>query len=696
MRLNLLAARRLAPAGLVALSIVVSVAVPAAAAGQRSLLDVPYLSQTENLCGGAAVAMVLRYWGERQVYPEDFAVLLDRAAAGIRTGTLADAVKRRGWQAVTFSSTSRSNDDAIDQQLERGRPVIALIEDRPASYHYVVVVGWTRDRVIVHDPARAPFRVLSRAEFERTWAPTGHWALLVLPPEGKPPLTTSAQTIAEPPLLRDQCGGLVQASVRLARAGDTPGAEQGLLAASHLCPRDPAAWQELAGLRFTQSRWRETSRFAERAARLDPDDAHAWELLGTSRFLNDDLDGALDAWNRIQQPHTDVVHVKGATRTRSPIVTRMLDLPPRTLLTSERLGRARRRLNELPVAESTRVEYRPAEVGLAEVDAIVGEQPTFPRGVLAIAAVAAQALVSRDLEVDVAGPTGGGEVWSAEWRWWEHRPLVAFRLAMPSPGRLPGVTSLEGSWERQTYATADPGATDAFLQENRRRAALSFADWATSRLRWEAGGGLDRWSTDTNVSVNAALDARLANDRLSLRVSAASWVPLGPSERFLTADVSSAWQSTRDRVAASWTAIAGLSGASERAPLDLWPGAGTGDARAPLLRAHPLLHEGIVSGPVFGRQLAVRLDRIPATAPAQSSIREAPDRRVRRHGQGVAPDERRQPVADGDRYRGGPACRGPWPPRHDPPRPGPRPSRRPRRAVDRLAAPVAEAVSTTS
>ena len=32
-----------------------------------SFLDVPFISQTELLCGGAAAAMVLRYWGERGI-----------------------------------------------------------------------------------------------------------------------------------------------------------------------------------------------------------------------------------------------------------------------------------------------------------------------------------------------------------------------------------------------------------------------------------------------------------------------------------------------------------------------------------------------------------------------------------------------------------------------------------------------------
>ena len=47
-----------------------------------------------------------------------------------------------------------------------------------------------------------------------------------------------------------------------------------------------------------------------------------------------------------------------------------------------------------------------------------------------------------------------------------------------------------------------------------------------------------------------------------------------------------------------------MSSTTSEAPLALWSGAGTGYGRDPLLRAHPLLDEGVVAGPVFGRTLA--------------------------------------------------------------------------------------------
>ncbi len=603
---------------------------PAGQIGSNRLLDVPYLPQTEDLCGGAAVAMVLRYWGERRVYPEDFAELVDRSASGIRTDVLAADLRRRGSRVFPVDANAGSNGEWIRQQVELGRPIVALIEVRPNRYHYVVVVAWTGDQVIVHDPARAPFRAMSRAEFDGAWAQAGRWAMLILPSEDSPPdvEASSPTPTSETAPPTDTCGALVQQMVALALAGDVGAAETGLLAATRVCPRNAAAWRELAGSRFLQSRWAEASLFAERAVGLDSSDAQGWELLATSRFLNDESDAALDAWNRVGRPFVDLVRVEGARRTRYPVVAALVDLSPRTLLTTETRGRAARRLEELPSAAITRLRYRPMEGGVAEVDAVVVERSTLPHGVAPALAAAARAWIQREVRLELAAPAGSGELWTVAWRWWEARPRVAFAVAMPVAFGLPGITTIEGSWERPSYAMAGtelPG-TAAPLRNERRRAAVSLADWATSHVRWQAGAALDRWAQDSHFSVGAAVDVRLADDHVSLGLDSAAWVPIGSGGRFAATGVSAAWRSARDGNGAAWLVQAGLAAASVAAPLDLWSGAGTGQARTPLLRAHPLLDDGVVGGPVFGRQL------VHGTIEYQHPIRAVPTGAVRLAG----------------------------------------------------------------
>lgn len=592
---------------------VLLVCAPAAAGpidrARSRLIDVPYLPQTEDLCGGAALAMVLRYWGEPQVYPEDFAALVDRSASGIRTDVLAGEVTRRGWRSFPIAAAADASGESIRTHIDRGRPIVALIEVSPNRHHYVVIVAWTGAHVIVHDPARAPFRVMSHSEFDRGWAAAGRWALLLLPPDGgiSPPGASVTLTTNDVRRAAGTCAPLIQNLVELSRR-DIAAADAGLLAATELCPLDPAAWRELAGVRFLQSRWAEASDLAEHAARLDPADTEGWNLLATSRFLNDQPEAALGAWNRIGRPPIDLLQVKGLDRTRQPVVIGVVDLHPRELLTTSRLGRAARRLHDLPSAAQTRLSYQPLAGGLARLEAVVIERPVLPRGVVPIAATAVKALLHRELHMDVASPTGSGELLSVAWRWWESRPRVAVALAVPAVSWLPGVTTIDASWERPSYATAE------IVRSERRRGGVTIADWATSSIHWQAGVALDRWGQDSHVAANVALDVRLADDRVSIRLDAAAWSPLrhasddklppARSGRFGRAGLSSAWRSHRQLDRGRWTIAAGFEAASVAAPFDLWPGAGTGHVRMPLLRAHPLLDDGVVSGPMFGRRLA--------------------------------------------------------------------------------------------
>ena len=126
------------------------ITVPASSRSQSlTVLDVPFIAQSELLCGGAAAAMVMRYWGERGVDAESFQSLVDRKAPGIRTTALATNLRSRHWSALEVPGSAES----LTRELQQGRPVISLIEDHPGTYHYVVVVARNADGVVFHDPA---------------------------------------------------------------------------------------------------------------------------------------------------------------------------------------------------------------------------------------------------------------------------------------------------------------------------------------------------------------------------------------------------------------------------------------------------------------------------------------------------------------------------------------------------------------
>src|SRR5580765_6311875 len=200
------------------------------------VLEVPFIAQSELLCGGAAAAMVMRYWGERGVDAESFQSLVDRKARGIRTTALATNLRSRHWSALEVPGSAES----LTRELQQGRPVISLIEDHPGAYHYVVVVARNTDGVVFHDPARAPFRVASTTDFDRRWSATGRWMLVVTPlvpseVEGPAPRRPTEDEPASPIASPATCDQQIAEGVRQAERSDLDSAERTLVSALS-CP----------------------------------------------------------------------------------------------------------------------------------------------------------------------------------------------------------------------------------------------------------------------------------------------------------------------------------------------------------------------------------------------------------------------------------------------------------------------------
>jgi hypothetical protein len=558
--------------------------------GRTLILDVPYLPQSEDLCGGAAAAMVMRFWGARDLYADAFAPLVDHSAGGIRTDALVRALQERQWTTLVESGDAA----ALQQQLARGRPVIALVEDRPGRFHYVVVVSWSGGRVLVQDPARAPLRDLAEAMFQRAWDKSNRWMLVLLPPAGFSAGPAEGESLAAP-AAPESCASLVEQGVRTANAGDRESAGADLRRAAEACPRSSAPIRELAGLAVTAKDWKTAESEASRAVQLDPSDQYAWNLLATARYVNRDDMGALDAWNRLGRPRVDLFNVHGLSRTRYAIASDAAGLAPRALLSRESLVRAERRLKDVPAFSAARVTYRPSAGGRANADAAVVERDLLPSSYSALLAAGVEAVVDRSLTANVSSPTGGGELFTFSGRWWTHRPGLWMTLAAPAPSRIGGVWRVEASRATQAFGAAA-------IEQTRTHAGLALGKWITGRVRIEANAGVDDWSDlGRSAVVGGSAQFWPDLDRLIVLASASTWA--GGDARFGRVDAGMRWRSTPSVQGTVWLARAMVEAATDSAPAFVWPGADIGQARDLLLRAHPLLHDGVITGGVFARRL---------------------------------------------------------------------------------------------
>ena len=587
----------------------VAAQVEARAAGEGSpsstaALDVPYLPQSELLCGGAALAMVERWWGRRGVYAEDFAALVRPARGGILTTDLEAAARSRGWRVGHVDSTAAS----VRRSLALGVPVVALIQVGPGRYHYVVVLSWADGRVTYHDPAGAPFTTDDDDDFLTRWTGARRWALAIEPePAASAPPADSAPAPADAAKRNSPPGGALPCPPWLDRAVDASDggrlaqAETLLAQAARACPGEPLILRERAAVRFKQRRYEEARRLGDAYVALAPSDTLGWQLAATTRYLAGDRAAALRAWNRIGRPIVDLVRIDGFSAIRFRVLADAMAVPHGRMLTPPALALAQRRLAEIPAVALSAVDYQPVEGGVVEVRAGVLERPTLPPLWQLLAVNLVGAATKGEVGVDVASPIGAGELWSGTWRWGTERPRTAIRLDVPVSIGIPGVFEVEGAWERFRFAL-DPARTR--IQADRRRsAAVGFGAWISSGLRPSLGARLERWEGGrAYLAATAGIDARARDDRLRFRTSIDHALALGAQRAYTRTSLTAGWASALGLAKPAWSVRLGWDHASSSTPIGVLPIAGGNLQWAIPLRAHPA-RDGFLLGRNAGRDL---------------------------------------------------------------------------------------------
>ncbi len=192
--------------------------------------------------------------------------------------------------------------------------------------------------------------------------------------------------------------------------------------------------------------------------------------------------------------------------------------------------------------------------------------------------------------------------------------MVAASYAAPGPL---GIWRLDASRETQTFGAS------AF-EETRTRAGAEISNWLDPRIRVRAGAALESWSDrPRTAAVSANVEVWPVIDRLALETGGVTWrgagVPFGAAHAALR------WRSGATSTGTVWRGDAGYRIVTAASPASVWPGADSGVARDALLRAHPLLDDGIIRGGVFGRRLAFGTLEVQRwLKPGRRPIRVAP------------------------------------------------------------------------
>jgi hypothetical protein len=389
----------------------------------------------------------------------------------------------------------------------------------------------------------------------------------------------------------------------LALAGRPDAAKDYLAEVAALCPHSPRPVREMAALEFRRENWSAAALLAAAAVRRDPQDRLGWKLLATSRFLSGQREEALSAWNRIGEPRLDLVQINGFDHTPTRLVYQYLGEEPRTLLTPERLRRVQRRIDALPAAQLSRVSYRPLAGGTAQLEVNVVERPAFSSPLSVLLQSGVRAIAERAIGADVFGIASSGESVRLLGQWQPNRSHGALSVSAPRFLGLPGIVTAEALTDDQSYRIAPASRESPPVREKRNRASLSVAHWWTADTRAAATVAADDWSALGRFgSLAGDVGRRLLGNHVSVGALGAGWWSSG-SAPFYAAGVHASGRTRPTPERARMRLDLSYDYASTRAPLALWSGAGTGSARALLLRAHPLVRDGVIEGTAFGREL---------------------------------------------------------------------------------------------
>ncbi len=265
----------------------------------HELTGVPFYPQDKYQCGPASLAMALT-WSGLAVTPD---ALKPQVYTPSRKGSLQlammGATRRHGRIAYEIGSA-----DALFAEIAAGYPVV-ILQNLGLSWlpvwHYAVVIGYdVPQQEIILRSGTTRRKVMSYLLFEKTWARSSYWGLMVLAPDQIPVSATENNyltavlglekanqypaavtgyraALARWPNSLNARMGLGNSCYKL---GDLKGAESAFREATELHPQSAPAFNNLAYVLFEQRRLKEALAAAQTAVDLGgPQQAEAEKTL---------------------------------------------------------------------------------------------------------------------------------------------------------------------------------------------------------------------------------------------------------------------------------------------------------------------------------------------------------------------------------------------------------------------------------
>jgi tetratricopeptide (TPR) repeat protein len=229
------------------------------------LTDTPFYPQERYQCGPAALATVLAAHAV-DVTPGQ---LEDALFVPALNGSLPEEIAATARRYAMLAYRLQPSLENLLAELAHGNPVLVfqnLGTDWLARWHFAVIIGYdlaTREVVLRSGTTRRWRTTL--ATFERTWARSGYWALVVLPAGSIP---ASARPLP-----------YLEAAHDLEISGQAVAARASYQAATRRWPREPHVWLALGNSLYAGADYARAETAFREATHLAPADPQGWNNL---------------------------------------------------------------------------------------------------------------------------------------------------------------------------------------------------------------------------------------------------------------------------------------------------------------------------------------------------------------------------------------------------------------------------------
>lgn len=142
---------------------------------------VPFFPQNEYMCGPAALASVMGYWGEKAGMKDVAKEVYEEKLKGTLPLDLFLYAKEKGFDAVYYKGSLAD----LKEKIDAGTPLILFLNLGYEIYpvgHYIVVVGYSeRSMAVMAHSATTEEDVFTYDDLLASWSKTGFSTLLVRP-----------------------------------------------------------------------------------------------------------------------------------------------------------------------------------------------------------------------------------------------------------------------------------------------------------------------------------------------------------------------------------------------------------------------------------------------------------------------------------------------------------------------------------